>query len=91
MNSWWIFDDSVIIMGPFTTHQEALDTMNMHIAELYLLDDYDDPYVAQEVSDEDYFNPEEFDYVQYKHVDNNGVYGLEDMPVRENYRKRRLR
>ena len=93
-NLWCVFDGLEVIMGPFPTQQEAFREMNIMIDECYLLDDYPHPYVAQEADDIDCFNPEDYEYVQYKHVDNNGVYYLEDMPVREatkKYYKRRVK
>lgn len=42
---WYVFDALEIIMGPYLTKEQAEVDMRLHINELYLLDDYPNPYV----------------------------------------------
>lgn len=52
MKQYYIFDTLEIIAGPYETVIEALDDMDLHINELYLLDYYPEPYIDCIDSDE---------------------------------------
>lgn len=42
---WYVFDALEIVMGPYTTKEQAEADMKLHIEELYLLDYHPNPYV----------------------------------------------
>lgn len=41
---WYVFDALEIIMGPYETKEQAESDMKLHTDELYLLDNYENPY-----------------------------------------------
>ncbi len=45
MKQFYIFDNLEIIMGPYDTHKEALDDLDLHQKELYLDLYYPSPYI----------------------------------------------
>lgn len=42
---WYVFDALEIIMGPYDTREQAEADLDLHIIELYLLEQYPNPYV----------------------------------------------
>lgn len=89
MNSqYYIWDALEMIAGPYESCDIALKQMQFMIDELYLLDDYHDPYVSREADENDYFNMEDWEYTHYKHIHENEIEFLEDLPSKENFKRR---